>query len=81
MQLRIRIKSELPELVNKPSPISPHKVLWSWLINTVYHLLVKNNEGKGGGLNREGKLINFLPLKRGLNREFTVAQFIQLFMV
>ena len=42
---------------------------------------MKNNEGKGGGLNREGKLINFLPLKRGLNREFTVAQFMQLFMV
>ena len=23
---------------NKPSLISPHKVLWSLLINTVYHL-------------------------------------------
>ena len=27
----------------KPSRISPHKVLRSWLINTVYHLLVKKN--------------------------------------
>ena len=37
-------------------------------MNTVYHLLLKNNQGKGGGLNRErrgGGLINFLPLKRG----------------
>ena len=45
-------------------------------------------EGRGGGLNREGGLINFLPLKRGglleggglferegLNREFTVSLF------
>ena len=37
------------QLVNKPSRISPHKVLQSWLINTVYHLLVKNNQGRGGG--------------------------------
>ena len=34
-------------LVNKPSRISPHEVLQSWLINTVYHLLVKNNQGRG----------------------------------
>ena len=26
---------------------------------------MKNNWGRGGGLNREGGLINFLPLKRG----------------
>ena len=32
------------------------------MINTVYHLLLKNNQGRGGGLNREG-VINFLPLK------------------
>ena len=39
---------------------------------TVYHLLVKNNKGRGGGL------INFVPLKKGgliregaLNRGFT----------
>ena len=31
------------QLVNEPSRISPHKVLWSWLINTDYHLLLKNN--------------------------------------
>ena len=44
---------------SKPSRISPHKVLQSWLIITVYYLLVKNNKGRRGGL------INFLPLKRG----------------
>ena len=37
------------QLVNKPSRISPHEVLQSWLINTVYHLLVKNNQGRGRG--------------------------------
>jgi len=26
--------------VNKPYRISPHEVLQSWLINTVYHLLI-----------------------------------------
>ena len=30
------------KVVNVPSRISPHKVLQLWLINTVYHLLVKN---------------------------------------
>ena len=46
--------------MNKPPRISPHEVLQSRLINTVFHLLVKNNWGRGG----EG-LINFLPLKSG----------------
>ena len=36
-------KSQLLQLVNKPSQISPHEVLQSWLINPVYHLLVKNS--------------------------------------
>ena len=31
------------QLVNKPSRISPHEALQLWLINAVYHLLVKNN--------------------------------------
>ena len=31
------------QMVNKLSRVSPHKVLQSWLINTVFHLLVKNN--------------------------------------
>ena len=31
------------QVVNKPSRISPHKVLESWLINTVNHLLLKSN--------------------------------------
>ena len=42
MQPRIRIKFELP-LVNKPSRIRLHKVVQSWLINTIYHLSVKVN--------------------------------------
>ena len=31
------------QVVNKPSGISPYKVLETWLINTVNHLLLKNN--------------------------------------
>ena len=31
------------QIRNKPSQISPHEVLQSWLINTVYDLLGKNN--------------------------------------
>ena len=58
MHLEIKNKSELPA-GNKPSWISPDEVLQSRLINTVYH-----NKG-GGGLKREGGLINFLPLKNG----------------
>ena len=34
--------------VNKPSRISPNEILQSRLINTVYHLLVKNNKKEGG---------------------------------
>ena len=47
--------------MNKPSWISPHEGLQPRLINTVYHLLVKNNKGEGRG----GGLINFLPMKMG----------------
>ena len=48
-------------------PGSVHKVKQSWLINTVYHLLVKNNirEGEGGLIERWGGGLNFLPLRRG----------------
>ena len=49
MQPRIRIKSALAVGI-KPSLISQHEVLQSSLINTVHHLLVKNNilgEGRG----------------------------------
>ena len=64
MKPRISITSELS--VGKSSRISPKEILQSWLINTVYNLLVKNNwEREGGGLDREGELINFLPLKSG----------------
>ena len=44
--------------MNKAAWINPHKVLQLLLINTVYHLLVNNNKGEGGGL------INYLHLKR-----------------
>ena len=37
------------QLMNKPSRISPHEVLQLWLINTVQHLLVKNNKREGRG--------------------------------
>ena len=73
-----------PRINNKPSWISPQEILQSRLINTVYHLLAKNNKGKGRGA-WEGGLINFLPQKRRrllerrrlfekgwLNRGFTV---------
>ena len=42
--------------MKKPSRISPKEVLQSSLINTVLHLLEKNNKGDGG-------LINFVPRK------------------
>ena len=58
MHPEIKNKSELPA-GNKPSWISAHEVLQSRLINTVYH-----NKG-GGGLKREGGLINFFPWKMG----------------
>ena len=42
---------------------------------TVYHLLVKNNYGREGGLKREEGLLNFLPLKNsGLIREKGLIQ-------
>ena len=45
--------------MNKSSRITPNEVSQSWLINTVYCLLVKNNKGEGRGL------ISIFPLKRG----------------
>ena len=56
--------------------ISPNEVLQSWL-NTVYHLLVRNNKGEErGALKREEELINFLRLKsrRGSIPVSTVLQ-------
>ena len=66
------------QLVKKPSWISPHEVVQSWLINTVQHLLVKNDKKEGGS--GGGGVINFLALKTGggllergaLNRGVTV---------
>ena len=40
--------------MNKPSLISPHKFLWSRLINTVYNLLAKKNKGEGRGVEGRG---------------------------
>ena len=53
---------------SKTKNISPHEVLELRLINTVYHLLVKNNKKKGrrGGRDfKERGLIYFFLLKRG----------------
>ena len=73
-----------PRIKHKPSWISPHEILQSRLINSVYHLLAKNNKGEGRGAWEAG-LINFLTQKRRrllerrrlfekgwLNRGFTV---------
>ena len=51
-----RIKNRAERQVNIPSQINSNEVLQSWLINTVYHLLVKNNKGeeKAGLKEREG---------------------------
>ena len=52
--------------VNKPSWICPNKVLQSWLICTVYHLLMKNNKVKGnGGFKEMVGLLTFFPWKWG----------------
>ena len=50
-----RIKNNWPnfQLVNKPTRISPYEVLLSLLINTFYHLLVKNDNREGGGSLKE----------------------------
>ena len=64
--------------VTEPSRISPHEVLHLRLIDTVQHLLGKNDKGKG----RAEGLINFLSVKRGsllergLHRGFTVLLFL-----
>ena len=41
------------------------KFIQSWLINIVYHLLVKNNKGEERGVKREGGLLTFFPSKLG----------------
>ena len=57
MQSRIKNESH-----PKPSTISPHKVVQLGLINTVYHLLVKNKKGEGrGDLKERRRLITFFP--------------------
>ena len=49
------------------------------MIDTVYHLWVKNNKGEGReGLKERGSLLTFFPCKSGgggLNRGFTVCSF------
>ena len=55
------------QLMNKPSRISTKEILRSWLINTVYHLLVKSNKGeeRGRGLNENGAYLFSFPEKGG----------------
>ena len=65
MQPRINRRCQL---VNKTSWISPHKVLQTWLINTVKWRIIR---GRGRGHKREGALLTFFPWKGGgggLNR-------------
>ena len=63
MHPKIKNKSELPA-GNKPSWISPHEVLQSRLMNTVYHNL------GGGGLKREEEAYHFsYPEKKKKGRE------------
>ena len=55
-------------MVNKPFQMSPHDVLQLWLINTVYHLSVKNKSGEG---RRGGRLIeDLLYAKNIFSRHF-----------
>ena len=57
MQQKIKNKSDF-QLVNKPSWISPHEVLQSWL-------LVKTENGEGRRVKREGGLLTSFPWKGG----------------
>ena len=63
MQPRIKIKSELP--FGKYTIPDQSKRSFTVVID-LYSLSFINEEyvGEGRGLNREGNLINFLPLKR-----------------
>ena len=77
------------QLVNKPSAGAvfrdqSRRSFTVVIVNTVYHLLMKNKKGEGRGFKkRERELVNFLPLKRGgeliteggLKRGFTVLWF------
>ena len=62
MHPRIRTKSELPELVIEPFCLSPHRRFTVEIDCTDYHLLVKNNYGRGWGA---GGLLTFFPRKGG----------------
>ena len=66
MQPRIENKSE------RPVWISPHGVLLSLLINTVYYSLVNDNKGREGGLKKRGSYQLSSPEKEGLIREGVV---------
>ena len=59
--------AELPGWISHRSRISSYEVLQSWLmIDTVYHLWVKNNKGEGWeGLKGRGSLLTFFPFKGG----------------
>ena len=54
-----KLKVMQPRIENKSERlvwISPHGVLLSLLINTVYYLLLNDNKGEGGGL-KKGRLL------------------------
>ena len=62
---RIKNKTELP--VDEWTILDQStEVLQLWLIITVYHLLVKDNKGEGGGgLKERGSLFTFFLWKGG----------------
>ena len=68
-----KLKVMQPRIENKSERlvwISPHGVLLSLLINTVYYLLKNDNKGEGEGLKKRAALTNyFLPKKGRLIRE------------
>ena len=62
-----KLKVMQPRIENKSERlvwISPHRVLLSLLINTVYYLLLNDNKGEGGGRKKRGALTNYFLLKR-----------------
>ena len=70
--------------MKKPSRISPKDVLQSSLINTVLHLLEKNNKGDGGLI-----LLTLFPenwqggtyLRGGVNKGFTISLYSLLYLL
>ena len=61
---KAQVYKKLEIMQPKINRISPHEVLQTRLVNTDYHLLVKNHKGGRKGLKERRWLISFLLLKR-----------------